>query len=305
MRILPMGFSCIKLAYGKWIDSAINGLRELGMQVMLNIWNKLHFIGRIYGFSWRRKPYCEHLHGALEKPGHVLFQQAFIPPEIADQLNADSLKEVAFYGLLLQSLPKQALQLSAAERSNTTQGGAGLKVLDIGCKNFFYASSLYFYLADVLQFSEFELHGLEVDTGRLYRNLYRRRDYAEYYCQSINTYLSKPAVFYHQGNWLQWENDQQYHLITVFFPFLFRDLNDGWGLPRSCFSPREFYQKCAKQASRIIFFHQGEHEMQCSKALIESLIRASGRGSILYQGRVHENVYVKRQHPVYSLIWQS
>ena len=103
----------------------------------------------------------------------------------------------------------------------------------------------------------------------------------------------------------QWKNDQQYHLITVFFPFLFRDLNDGWGLPHSCFSPREFYKKCARQASRIIFFHQGEYEMQCSKAMIESLISASGRGCIVYQGRVHENVYVKRQHPVYSLIWQS
>ncbi|MCK5872761.1 MAG: hypothetical protein KAG26_08030 [Methylococcales bacterium] len=252
---------------------------------------KFRFLYRQSGWNWRRKPYREEINQTTR-----IAINSGLPSTLADNLSESTLKNAAFYRYLLQTIP---LHLSVDEQHTE------IDVLDIGCKNFFYVSSLYSYLQEKNPSQQINFHGLEVDTGRLYSNFYRRRDYANYYVKCLNNYLGETRAFYHQGDWLRFEKEKSYALITVFFPFLYADLSDGWGLPRRYFSPLTFYRKCQLQAPKILFFHQGEAEMLASEKLIKKLIKQEGRGEILYRSMVKENPFVERDLPVYSLLWKT
>lgn len=212
--------------------------------------------------------------------------QDFVPAEIAQRLADSTLRMGLYYAWILDQLPWRG------PRDHQ-------RVIDLGSKNFFYAPVLNEWLQK--RNGRTNLIGLEADPARLYRDLYRREDYAHYYVDLINRhYPLGPYVFYQAGNWLD-RPKAQYDLITSFFPFIYDDLSDAWGLPRRYFVPKDFYQKCAEESSWVLFFHQGDEEREDSKKIMESL----GRGHLHFEQKFGDNPYLERRHPTWALLWKT
>lgn len=242
------------------------------------LYNQTFFPLRKRALRFRRKAYSE--------SGGSEVEQALIPKASLSFFSAENAKRNLFYCWVLSQVPWKA----PADRK--------MSCLDIGSKNFFYVSALYHFLAE--RSLDVSLTGIEVDTGRRYQDFYRRGDYAEYYVGSLNATLGKTNVFYQQADWLSFEPEfSSYDLITSFFPFLFDDLHEGWGLPRRYFNPLEYYKKCSETADSVLFFHQGEKERQESIGLIKKV----HKGEIVYEGCFQENPWVTRKHPLHSILW--
>lgn len=229
--------------------------------------------------DWRKKPYQEFLEEEIE--------QFYLPPDIAHGYRAASLRSTLFYAWLLDQIPLHP------ER----QTG---RVLDIGSKNFYYASALYFWSRQSL--GEHELTGLEIDPYRTYINFYKRGDYARYYVSLLRApQISARNVFYRQGDWLKWNFQERYDLITSFFPFITPRLHEDWGIPRQSFDPETYYRKIFSQTRDALFFHQGDLEMEISLRLMEEI----GGGEVLFYDRFLKNPWEKRTQPVWILYWRS
>ncbi len=214
------------------------------------------------------------------------FEQDTIRTSWAKSLNSENLRLSHFYLEILESLEFK----SKSEKA---------RVMDIGSKDFSYAAGLAEFLDS--KFSSFELTALELDPYQIYFDFHTRGDAAEYHVYSIRENLrSESSVQYLQGDWLLWEPDENFDLITCFFPFLYDDLHDRFGLPRKAFDPRAFYSKCMRSSDAVIFFHQGEEELRDSKKLIESL----GLMSIVQERRFTSRAYLPRKSAVYALLLQ-
>lgn len=230
--------------------------------------------------SIRRKPYSESL-------GEESFSQDFLPEAVAERLSPASLRMACYYAWILEQIPFQGPRVES-------------RALDLGSKNFFYAPALYEWLQK--RNGPTSLTGLEADPGRLYQDLYRRGDYARYYVSLMNKhYPLGPFCEFQEGNWLKYPRTEAFDLITSFFPFIYDDLSDRWGLPRRFFDPLQFYEKAADQAPWVLFFHQGKDEVQDSLSLIKEL----GRGHITFEKMFDENPYLKRKHPTGVLLWKT
>jgi hypothetical protein len=212
--------------------------------------------------------------------------QDFFEADFSRKLTSESLGLNCFYLSLLNALKPVIL------------GRRGLW-LDVGSLDFRYAPALSCFLKGL---GVQELLGLEVDPKRLYRNFYRRRDYARYYSQISQTQFGV-CVRYEQANFLSWTSKEALSGISCFFPFLFEDLHEGFGLPPAFFDPLQFYKKLFALSPQIIFFHQGRDELEASKNLI---YQVSGRSIKLTEiGPYQDNPWQLRKNPVYALVWHT
>lgn len=218
-----------------------------------------------------------------EAGGEGLLQKKF-SPEVAGGLSEESLRNALFYSWILDQLPRPPVAREG-------------RALDLGSKNFLYAPALCDYLES--RFINFELTGLEIDPYRTYVDFYKRGDYGRYYADLCSKHFSPNQVSYVPGNWLVWNAPCHYDMIFCFFPFLFEDLSQNWGLKRGHFSPRRFYEKAFLQSNEVVFFHQGHEELNQSLLLIEGI----GMGSIKKQMTVHDNPWMYRKYPVEVLHW--
>ena len=214
-----------------------------------------------------------------------VLEQSWIPDLLARQLSATSMRMSLFYRYLL-------------EPSFWAPSGEDLNILDIGCKNWTYASGLASWLCSKSKAS-IHLTGLECDPGRRYINLFRRGDVGRYHAQGVSTHFERVQLSYEAGDWLK-SSSQNYDLIFCFFPFIFQDLHKNWGLPDPMFRPEEFYAKCLRQSSLMIFAHQGDDELVESRRLIDQV-----GGIIRQEYRVDDNPFLKRKHRVWMLVWGS
>jgi hypothetical protein len=213
------------------------------------------------------------------------FEQSWIPESLALQLSDTSLRISLFYRYLLEPILWKPLSRP-------------LKVLDIGCKNWTYASGLASWL-NARSEASVELTGLECDPGRRYLNLFRRGDVGRSHAQWAEESFERIHLAYRSGDWLKTEV-QSYDLLFCFFPFIFRDLHQKWGLPDEMFRPKEFYAKCLRQSPLMIFAHQGDEELLESKSLV-----AQVGGHIRQEYQIDENPYLKRKHRVWMLAWSG
>lgn len=228
----------------------------------------------------RAKPYSESL-----EPG--IRVESGLPFEVASGFNEKNLRLVEFYLWILNQVPW-----------TPKNGAIRSSVIDIGAMNFMYAPALAKWLQD--RAPAFELTGLELDPYRMYSNFYRRGDCAAYYMGLARSFLNAgESVDYREGDWLKWDPETRYDLITCFFPFLFDDLHDRFGLPRKHFAPEDFYRKCFQQSDSVLFFHQGETERDESLKIIKKL----DMGAVQFQKSFHENPWLKRKHSVEAILW--
>jgi hypothetical protein len=171
--------------------------------------------------------------------------------------------------------------------------------IDLGSKNFLYV----FALAQSLQKKACRgtLIGIEMDPHRRYHNYYRRSDYAKAYCAMAEGFYGETLNIQYEGaDWLKWQPEVRAKGIFCFYPFVFRELHQSWGLPISGYNPLGFYQKIFEQSEQALFFHQGIDELQASLELLKEL-----RVELVRIQRMPTSPWVDLSLPTYGILAQT
>ena len=140
----------------------------------------------------------------------------------------------------------------------------GVSLLDIGCKNWFYAKGEFNFLKK--RYAKFTMDGVELDAYRLYSNFYSRLEVAKYYTKELEN------TNYIVANLL--ELDKKYDYITWFLPFVVIQPHVFWGLPKKYFYPPKMlahaYALLNKNGEMLII-NQTELEANVQRELLEEL----------------------------------
>lgn len=144
--------------------------------------------------------------------------------------------------------------------------GDSIKVLDVGCKNFFYASGLYSFFRYKSHEKQIKLTGIEIDGYRLYSNFHSRYDYAKFYIQNLeNAEFIVDDVLNH---------NEKYDVITCILPFVFKEPLLAWGLSLSEFNPKKITQKMydlLEKNGELLIVNQGLAECEKQKEILGEL----------------------------------
>ena len=139
------------------------------------------------------------------------------------------------------------------------------RVADIGAKNFFLAPALDRLLR--ARGLDPEIHGIEIDAFRRYRNLWTREDYGRLYANSIAY-----GVF-HAMDFHQWT--QPLDLALLLNPFVSEGPLRAWGLPESCFRPLDLFAHThtllKPQNGMLILCSPSESELEIAGSLAKEV----------------------------------
>lgn len=139
-----------------------------------------------------------------------------------------------------------------------------VKVLDIGCKNWFYAKGEYDFFESFCE--NIYLDGVEIDPYRLYSNLYSRYEVAKFYTKGLKN------INYICGNLL--DIKQKYDYIIWFLPFVVIEPHLYWGLPKKYFYPQKLLKYAyflLEEGGEMLIINQGEKEAVKQKEFLENL----------------------------------
>ena len=139
-----------------------------------------------------------------------------------------------------------------------------LNVLDIGCKNWFYAKGEYFFFKNYCE--KLKLAGIELDANRLYDNFYSRAEVAKFNIKDLE------GANFIEGDFLK--HFEKYDYIVWFLPFVVEYPHISWGLPLKYFKPAEMLLHAfdlLNAGGKIFIVNQGKDEFEVQKALCESL----------------------------------
>lgn len=168
-------------------------------------------------------------------------------PELGAALKSDG-AERTFYRLVL-------------ERAFVDGREKWDEVWDVGCRNWSYVRALADY------FPEAELVGVEVDGGRRYWNLYRRRDYAEAFARAVG---SRARCVFEDFRQVRILESQSARLFCFFFPFVSENPCREWGLPLEFSDFSELLARSMASKSgrlQILSLHQGEWEAEAAREI--------------------------------------
>ena len=138
------------------------------------------------------------------------------------------------------------------------------KILDIGCKNWFYAKGEYNFFKTFI--NNFRLDGVEIDAYRLYSNLYTRFETAKFYTKGLKNTNYIPA------NLL--DIKEYYNYIIWILPFVSAEPHRYWGLPKKLFMPEKLLKHAIRllnEKGQLLIINQGEKEAQMQKQMFENL----------------------------------
>ncbi len=138
------------------------------------------------------------------------------------------------------------------------------KILDIGCKNWFYAKGEHNFFNQFCK--KFVLEGVELDPHRLYSNFYSRYEVAKYYINGLEN------VNYISGNLLDLKN--KYDYIIWFLPFVVLEPHLYWGLPKKLFCPERLLEHAfslLNQNGEMLIINQGKTEAEVQRKMLEKL----------------------------------
>ena len=139
-----------------------------------------------------------------------------------------------------------------------------LAVLDIGCKNWFYAKGEYEFFESFC--NNFILDGIEIDAFRLYSNFYNRYEVAKYYTKGLKN------ANYIAGNLL--DLNKKYDYAIWFLPFVIQEPHVYWGLPKKYFYPKKLLKHAYKLLNiggQMLIINQGEIETREQERLLQAL----------------------------------
>lgn len=139
-----------------------------------------------------------------------------------------------------------------------------LNILDIGCKNWFYAKGEFDFFSSFA--NNFNLDGIEIDPFRLYSNFYSRYEVAKFYIKDLKN------TNYIIGNLL--DLTKKYDYIIWFLPFVIQEPHVYWGLPKKYFYPEKLLKHAynlLKYNGEMLIVNQGEEEALKQKELLDKL----------------------------------
>jgi len=141
-----------------------------------------------------------------------------------------------------------------------------VKVLDIGSKNWFYASGEWAFFNHNSNNQGFYLDGVELDGYRVYSDFHTRCDYAQFYIKNLqNTrYMVKNIL----------KHNEKYDFIIWFFPFVTEFPLLEWGLPLSEFQPEKLLKHAYSLLNpngEMLIINQDENEHQIQQNLLSKL----------------------------------
>lgn len=180
---------------------------------------------------------------------------------LIEKYNLDTLKSNSTRQNYLENL--YTIDLLDKYLTPHTQGDS-LKVLDIGCKNWYYAKSEYFFFKKYCK--NLILNGIEIDSNRLYINLYSRAEVAKFHTKNLD------GANYIQGDFLN--HKEKYDYIIWFLPFVFEYPHMKWGLPLEYFRPEKMLQHAYDSLNdngEILIINQGNAEFEYQKKLCKRL----------------------------------
>lgn len=137
-------------------------------------------------------------------------------------------------------------------------------ILDIGCKNWFYAKGEFYFFKSFCK--DFELDGVEIDAHRLYSNFYSRYETAKFYIKNLKntTYIAANLL----------DITKKYDYIIWFLPFVTKEPHRYWGLPDCLFMPEKLLSHAynlLKANAQMLIINQGEKEALIQKQLLDKL----------------------------------
>lgn len=139
-----------------------------------------------------------------------------------------------------------------------------LAILDIGCKNWFYAKGEHAFFSNFCK--DFTLDGVEIDAHRLYSNFYSRYEVAKYYTKDLSN------TNYIAGNLL--DLNKKYDYIIWFLPFVLKEPHIYWGLPKKYFYPERLLRHAytlLNSGGQMLIINQGEVEAKEQEHLLKKL----------------------------------
>ena len=142
--------------------------------------------------------------------------------------------------------------------------GENLRVLDIGCKNWFYVKGEYDFFKSFC--NNLQLDGVELDAFRLYSNFYNRYEVAKFYTKGLEN------TNYITGNLL--DLSEKYDYIIWFLPFVVYEPHKYWGLPKKYFYPEKLLKHAnslLNENGQMLIVNQGEKEYEVQKQMLDKL----------------------------------
>ena len=137
-------------------------------------------------------------------------------------------------------------------------------ILDIGCKNWFYAKGEYDFFKSFC--NEIRMDGVEIDAFRLYSNLYSRFEVAKFYTKNLI------GTNYIANNLLNIQD--KYDYIVWFLPFVLIKPHIYWGLPKKEFYPQKLLSHAfslLEKNGEMLIINQGEAEYEVQKQFLDKL----------------------------------
>lgn len=232
-----------------------------------NIKNSVDFFLRQH-LTFSRKNYFEQnedKEGLLAKPKALDKEQELINKYDLEYIKNNSTKQNYLENLYTIDILDKYLKIDFTK---------DLKVLDIGCKNWFYAKGEYFFFKKYCD--NLKMDGIELDSNRLYTNFYSRKQVALFHIKDLkNTNYIEGSLLNHAG---------KYNYIIWILPFVIKDPLIKWGLPIKYFQPAELLKKAydlLENGGSMLIINQGKYEYEIQQKLCyESGIKYTPIGEV-------------------------
>lgn len=222
-----------------------------------NLKNKIDFYLRAK-INLSRKGYFEENESkeGLFSDEKILKKEA----KLFDKYNLSSIKQTTTRYNYLENL----YTLDLLDRFLDVSVKNELGVLDIGCKNWFYAKGEHSFFEK--HCDKLAINGIELDANILYSNFYSRAEVAKFYIKDL------VGAKFLEGDFLK--HNERYDYMVWILPFVFESPLLMWGLPKNYFKPKEMLKHAYDMlngSGKIFIVNQGLEEYNEQKSLCDDL----------------------------------
>ena len=258
------------------------------MNFIVNIKNNLDFYIR-QKMRFTRKGFCpEHeSKGKLfdankAKEFAIQKEKEYLEKYNLHNLKNDSSKRNYLENLYIIELLEKYIDVNNSKNS--------IKILDIGSRNWFYATGQHNFFKYKNWEKEIFLTGIELDAFRVYSSFYSRYDSAMYNIRNLEN------TRYIAGDFL--EHFEKYDYMCCFFPFVIQEPLIHWGLPLKHFKPADIFEHAYKHLNndgKMLILNQGEEEYLVQQTILKEL-------GIVFEPRGEfESVFLEQEHKIFVL----
>lgn len=272
----------------------VNRILQTPINWLVNFRNTVDFPLRQF-FKWQRK-LTIHNEEKDQLFDHLSTKERILAGNIEKTLRHDFHLENLYQNSGAKNYRENLFYLEILIRALDTtspQLPQTLITADIGPSHWFYIQALYAALKwwHAPEGRQIHLTGFEIDAYRVYGDFRSRRDHALAHIRNLESveYLAQKFV----------KQPGAFHVITMFFPFVFLSDHLEWGLPTKMFDPAQLLidaWQSLRPNGLLLIINQGEKEHIAQK---EMLVKAGISPVKAFQ---HESVLFQYDLPRYVLV---